>query len=261
VLDEVVAADKEATDKRAMEEATTKGAAEEAMAKAAATEEVAGKTVDEAARAAGGSLAPDQAPSAARAKRVAAPSGSTPPAKRPYRGVWKSWFVQLFLLLFSFFQWGFILLLHFLPRSSPFGVATAIGTTASVIGTAVADAAVGVTLGLTPDGQPRTPEGVPKDVVEDSEGEPEVASEPVLEVVREEAPAEGAMIAVCAAAVPLPSHGARAPLSSVPRRAAASGAATDDGMEVVLGHPIPYVPGDISVGEAMSTAHQALSQV
>jgi hypothetical protein len=32
-------------------------------------------------------------------------------------------------------------------------------------------------------------------------------------------------------------------------------------MEVVLGHPTPYVPDDISVGEAMSTAHQALSQV
>jgi hypothetical protein len=31
-------------------------------------------------------------------------------------------------------------------------------------------------------------------------------------------------------------------------------------MEVVMGHPTPYAPGDISVGEAVSTAHQALSQ-
>jgi hypothetical protein len=31
-------------------------------------------------------------------------------------------------------------------------------------------------------------------------------------------------------------------------------------MEVVLGHPTPYVPSDISEGEAVSTAHQALSQ-
>jgi hypothetical protein len=31
-------------------------------------------------------------------------------------------------------------------------------------------------------------------------------------------------------------------------------------MEVVLGHPTPYALGDISVGEAVSTAHQALSQ-
>jgi hypothetical protein len=47
----------------------------------------------------------------------------------------------------------------------------------------------------------------------------------------------------------------------VPGTAAASGAATGVGMEVVLGHPTPYAPDDISVGEAMSTAHQALSQV
>jgi predicted dithiol-disulfide oxidoreductase (DUF899 family) len=31
-------------------------------------------------------------------------------------------------------------------------------------------------------------------------------------------------------------------------------------MEVVLGHPTPYAPGNISVNEAVSTAHQALSQ-
>jgi hypothetical protein len=79
-------------------------------------------------------------------------------------------------------------------------------------------------------------------------------------VVQEEAQAEGAMIAVHAAVAPPPSHGAHAPLSSVPRRAAASKATIGKGMEVVLGHPTPYVPGDISVSEAMSTAHQALSQ-
>jgi hypothetical protein len=31
-------------------------------------------------------------------------------------------------------------------------------------------------------------------------------------------------------------------------------------MEVVLGHPTPYALGNISLGEAVSTAHQALSQ-
>jgi hypothetical protein len=31
-------------------------------------------------------------------------------------------------------------------------------------------------------------------------------------------------------------------------------------MEVVLGHHTPYAMGDISVGEDVSTAHQALSQ-
>jgi hypothetical protein len=97
--------------------------------------------------------------------------------------------------------------------------------------------------------------------VVESEGEPEVAPEAVLEVVQEEAPAEGAMITVHAVAAPPPSRGARTPLSSMPRRAAASGAATDEGLEVVLEHPTPYAPGDISVSEAVSTAHQALSQV
>jgi hypothetical protein len=79
-------------------------------------------------------------------------------------------------------------------------------------------------------------------------------------VVQEEAPTEGAMIAACMAAAPPPSRGARAPLSSAPRRAAASRAAAGEGMEVVLGHRTPYAPGDISVSEAVSTAHQALSQ-
>jgi hypothetical protein len=48
------------------------------------------------------------------------------------------------------------------------------------------------------------------------------------------------MIAVRTVAAPPPSRGARAPLSSTPRRAAASGAATSKGMEVVLGHPPPF---------------------
>jgi hypothetical protein len=91
-------ANKEAMDKRVAEDST---------AKAAAAEEVAGKTVDEVAGAIGGTPAPDHAPSVARAKRAVAPSSSTPPAKCPYRGVWKPQFVQLSLL--SFFQWGFIL--------------------------------------------------------------------------------------------------------------------------------------------------------
>jgi hypothetical protein len=116
VLDEAAAADKEAMGKRAAEKATTKRATEErvveeAVVKAAAIEEVASKIAGEAAGAAGGSPAPSQAPSAAGAKRDAAPSGSTLPAKCPYRGVWKHWFVQLSLPRFSFFVWGFILLL------------------------------------------------------------------------------------------------------------------------------------------------------
>jgi hypothetical protein len=30
-------------------------------------------------------------------------------------------------------------------------------------------------------------------------------------------------------------------------------------MEVLMGHPTPYVSGNISVGEAVNMAHQALS--
>jgi hypothetical protein len=62
--------------------------------KVAADEEVTDNTTDEAARATEDSLTLSQAPSVAGTKRAVAPSGSTPPAKRPYRGVWKPRFVQ-----------------------------------------------------------------------------------------------------------------------------------------------------------------------
>jgi hypothetical protein len=153
---------------------------------------------------------------------------------------------------FLHFFFGFILLLPFLSRSSPSG-ATA------VTGVAAVDAVVRVALGPAPVSEPRTLEGVLEDVVE-FEGEPEVALQVVPKVDQEEAPAEGATIAVHMAVAPPPFRGARAPLSSAPRRAAASGAAASEGMEVVLGHPTAYTPGDIFVSEAMSMAHQALSQ-
>jgi hypothetical protein len=90
-------------------------------------------------------------------------------------GVFGNLSLSSFLSPFYLFVWGFILLLPFLPRSSPSGATT-------VTGTAATDAAVRVTPGLPPDGEPRTPEGVPEDVVE-SEGEPEVAPESVPKVV------------------------------------------------------------------------------
>jgi hypothetical protein len=61
----------------------------------------------EVAGAAGGSPAPGQAPLAVEAKRSAAPSGSTPPVKRPYRGVWKPQFVQLSPPFFFFFSFSY----------------------------------------------------------------------------------------------------------------------------------------------------------
>jgi hypothetical protein len=69
------------------------------------------------------------------------------------------------------------------------------------------------------------------------------------------------MITVRMMVAPPPSHGARAPFSLAPHPAVASGAATDAGMELVLGHHTPYALDDISLGEAMSMVHQALSQV
>jgi membrane protein involved in colicin uptake len=114
------AVDKETANKRAMEEATMKEAADkraidkiavkEAMVKEAVDKEAADKrtveedTTKEAAGGAGmGSSASGQAPSSmVGTKRVVTPSGSTPPAKRAYRGIWKPQFVQFFCnLLFS----------------------------------------------------------------------------------------------------------------------------------------------------------------
>jgi hypothetical protein len=86
----------------------------------------------------------------------------------------------------------------------------------------------------------------------ESEGELEVAPE----VVQEEDLAEGAMIAVRTVTAPPPSRGSRAPLSSTPYRATASGTTASEGMEVVLGHPPLYAPGDISMSETVSMAHQ-----
>jgi hypothetical protein len=112
VSDEAAAADKGAADKRATEEATAKRATEEAAAKKvveerAVEEDAVKAATTEATGAAGGSPAPGQAPLAAEARRFASPSGSTPPAKRPYRGVWKPRFVQLsppfFLFSFSYY--------------------------------------------------------------------------------------------------------------------------------------------------------------
>jgi hypothetical protein len=122
---EAVAADKEATDKGAAEEAMVKRATEEATMKRAAKEATSKKAAEErtaeeaaakaaaaeAAGAAGGSPAPSQALPTAGAKKSVAPSGSTPPAKCPYRGVWKPWFVELsppFFFLFPFSYYLFV---------------------------------------------------------------------------------------------------------------------------------------------------------
>jgi hypothetical protein len=105
---------------------------------------------------------------------------------------------------------------------------------------------------------PQTPEGVCEDVLEELEEEPDMASGPVPE----EVPVEGAMI-VAHAASPSPLHGAATASSPAPRAAAATGIAVGVAVrpEVIMGHPTFYVSDDISLDEAVSTAHRALSQV
>jgi hypothetical protein len=58
------------------------------------------------------------------------------------------------------------------------------GTTAFAVGTIAAATVIGVTPGPSPDGEPRTPEGVPEDMLEDSEEELVVAPELEPEVVQ-----------------------------------------------------------------------------
>jgi hypothetical protein len=134
------------------------------------------------------------------------------------------------------------------------------GTAASTVGTTATEAAIRVTPGPATSDGPQTPKGVPKDVLEESEEEPEMVPELVPEVVLEEVPTERAMITARAAA-PSPSHGAPVPSSLAPLIATGMGAASGTGLEVVLGHPTPYAPDDIPLGEVVSTAHRALSQL
>jgi hypothetical protein len=231
----VATADKDATDQKAAEEAMVARATREATVARAAEKAVTDKeatdrstagevAVKEAAvGAAEDSPAPGMTPSLVEGtKRAATPSGSTPSAKRPYKGVWKPRF--------------FVARLHseyisFLHSSSSSGTATATGSPALATGTTIVEAAVGVTPGLATGGEPQTLEGVLEDVLEESEEEPEMAPELVTEVVQGEVPAEGAMIAV-RAVTPSPSHGAASPSSSAPRVVAATDATSIVGLEV-----------------------------
>jgi hypothetical protein len=104
VVAAMAAADKEAKGKKAGAEAADKEAAEEAVAK-----EVVDKKV--AAGPSKGPSASGPTPSlAVRAKRAATLSGSTLPAKRPYKGVWKPPFVNF--PVFSFLHLVTRLIFH-----------------------------------------------------------------------------------------------------------------------------------------------------
>jgi hypothetical protein len=210
-----------------------------------------------------GSPVPGQAPSSvAGAKRAAAPSGSSPPAKRPYRGVWRPRYVPKSLRPISF---SFCEAHYFSPPSSrpppapraP-SVATVASSTPPTAGATGPAIAAEVVPELVVGGTPQTPEGVPVDAPESPANAPDVvpSSSPV-EVLAEEA------TPVVRSATPSSSLAAAAASSSVLGAAAPADAATDavEETEVVTGHPTYHAPGDISLDGAVSTPLMALSQV
>jgi hypothetical protein len=207
---------KEATDKRIVEEATVKEATNKEAADKRAVEEAVTKEVTMGAT--GGSLTSGQVPSSvAGTKRAATSSGSTPPAKRPYRGVGKPRFVQFsctpLFHLAARFNSEKIFFLHSSSSSSTSptpkasSAAIAVSSMTPTVGTTTLAATVKAALELAVGDMPQTLEGVPEDVLEESEEEPEMVSKPVPEVVLEVVPVEGAMI-ITHSTAPSPPHGA-----------------------------------------------------
>jgi hypothetical protein len=210
-----------------------------------------------------GSPVLDQAPSSvAGAKRVAAPSGSSPPAKRPYRGVWRPRYVSKSLrpVSFSFCEAHYFSFPSSRPPPAPRApsMATVVSSAppaAEATGPAVAAEVVPE---LVAGGTPQTPEGVPVDASESPADAPEVVPSPSLvEVLAEE------VTPVVRTAVPTSPLAAAATSSPALGAAAAADAGADAAgeTEVVMGHPTYHAPGDISLDGAVSTALRALSQV
>jgi hypothetical protein len=237
-----------ATEVAGAEATTYRRAAEEAAAKEAAGE---------------GSSVPGQVPpSAAGAKRAATPSGSSPPAKRPYMGVWRPRYVPKSLrpITFSFCEAHYFCF----PSSRPPpalrapSVATVASSAAPAAGATVPAVAAEVVLELVTGGTPQTPKGVPEDVPESPADAPEAVS--TLSPV--EVLAEEATPVVCTAVPSSPLAAAAASSSALGTAAPADAAADAVGeTEVVMGHPTYHAPGDISLDGAVSMALRALSQV
>jgi hypothetical protein len=228
-----------ATDRRATEEATAKEAAGE------------------------GSSVPSQvSSSAAGAKRAATPSGSSPPAKRPYRGVWRSRYAPKSLrpILFSFCEAQYFSFSS--SRPPPVPRAPSVATVASSVAPAAGAAAPTVAADPVPElvagGTPQTPKGVPEDVSESPADAPEMVLSPSpVEVLAEEA------TSVMRTAVPSSPLAATAASPSALGTATPADAAADavGEPEVVMGHPTSHAPGDIFLDGVVSTALRALSQV
>jgi hypothetical protein len=210
-----------------------------------------------------GSPVPGQVPSSvAGAKRAAAPSGSSPPAKRPYRGIWRPRYVPKSLrpVSFSFCEAHYFSFLSSRPPPAPRApsVATVASSAPLAAGATGPAVAVEVVPELVAGGMPQTPEGVPADAPESPTDAPEVVPSPSpVEVLAEEA------TPVVRSVAPSSPLAAVAASSSVLGAAAPADATADvmEETEVVTGHPTYHAPGDISLDGAVSTALRALSQL
>jgi hypothetical protein len=237
----------------AAEAVGAEGPSDRRTAEEAAATEVAGE----------GPPVPGQAPSsAAGAKRAATPSGSSPPAKRPYRGVWRPRYVPKSLrpVSFSFCEAHYFSFPSSRPPLAPRApsVATVASPAAPAAGATGPAVAVEVVPELVAGGTPQTPEGVPVDVPESPADAPEAVPSPSpMEVLAEE------VTPVVRTAVPSSPLAAAAAFPSALGTAVAADAGADAAGEtkVVMGHPTYHAPGDVSLDGAVSTALRALSQV
>jgi hypothetical protein len=237
----------------AAEVAGAEGPSDRRAAAEAAATEVAGE----------GSPVPSQAPSSVvSAKRAAAPSGSSPSAKRPYRGIWRPRYLPKSLrpVLFSFCEAHYFSFsssrLPPAPRAP--SVATVVSSAPPAAGATSPAIAAEVVPELVAGGTPQTPEGVPVDAPESPAHAPKVVPSPSpVEVLAEEA------TPVVRSAAPSSPLAAATTSSSALGAAAPTDAAADamEETEVVTGHPTYHAPGDISLDGAVSTALRALSQV
>jgi hypothetical protein len=190
------------------------------------------------------------------------PSGSSPPAKRPYRGVWRPRYVPKSLrpISFSFCEAHYFSFLPSRPPPAPRApsVATVTSSAPPAAGATGPAVAAEVVPELVTGGMPQTPEGVPVDAPESPADAPEVVPGPSpVEVLAEEA------TLIVRSSAPSSPLAAAAASSSALGAAAPADAAADavEETEVVTEHPIYHAPGDISLDGAVSTALRALSQV
>jgi hypothetical protein len=210
-----------------------------------------------------GSSDSGQVPSSATStKRAVMPSGSSPPVKRPYRGVWRPRYGPKSLrpVFLSFCEAHNIVFPSSRPPPAP--RAPSVATVASSAAPAAGATVPAVVMELVPElvagGTPQTPEGVPVDVSESPADTPEAVPSPSLvEVLAEEA------MPVDRTTVPSSPLAAAVASSSALGTAAVADAVADavGETEVVMGHPTYHAPGDISLDGAVSTALRALSQV